>query len=98
ADVVEERGGDQRVGRAVALGERRGLQRVVELADGLVVAVPGPAAVQLHDLVDAGRRLDLRRGAGAPAHAGRPWKSPMSDTPVCSPDAARCANAASFSR
>ncbi len=110
ADIVQERGGDECVVGAVSDGEGRGLQGVVELAERLVVGIIGPAVIEVDDRFDRGCRVHqvdrTERGrpvAGTSAvpgsvHTGRPWKSPISETPACDPSARRRSNSASFSR
>ena len=90
ADVVQQRCCHQLVVGALGNGERGGLDRVVGLGQDLVVVLRTPPQVEVEHLVDRRRR--------AGHVTGRPWKSPISDTPVCSPSALRRANAASFSR
>ena len=107
---MQERSGDERVVGAVSDSEGRGLQGVVELADRLVVGIIGPAVIEVDDRLDRRCRVHQvdRTEAGRPVvgtsavpgsdHTGRPWKSPMSETPVWDPSARRRSNSASFSR
>ena len=86
-DVVEERGGDQRVVGARGPGQGGRLQGVVELADLLVVAV---VAEPLEEPDDLGHRARGRAAHGT----GRPSKSPISDTGTRPPGAAAASSAA----
>ena len=111
ADVVQERRRHQLVGRTRRLGQRRGLEGVVELADLFVVALGGPAGEQVEHLVDRagarspGLRSPRLRSPGlrwrcwrCSRHTDRPWKSSISDTwtlPSARPDPA--SKRASFS-
>ena len=53
SDVMEKRGGDQRVGRAFMFRLKRRLQRVFELRDRLAeVDIAAPPREQLYDFID----------------------------------------------
>ena len=96
ADVVQQGGGDERVGRAVGGGEGGGLQRVVELGDLLVVPIEPVLLEQRDDVGDRPRCVLV--GLGRAHRTGRPWKSPMSDTCTWSSPSGWAANSASLAR
>src|SRR5262245_24691346 len=60
SDVMEKRGGDQRVGRAFLFCLKRRLQRVFELRHRLAeVGVAAPPREQLNDFVDYAHAVSI---------------------------------------
>ena len=69
ADVVEQCRDHQRIICTLGLSQRRTLQSVLELADGLAIVLRATTLEEGHDLCHIGRTV----------HAGLPWKSPINE-------------------